>query len=433
MTATAVSKFLDRGALPSGVAVRHHEFGIWVPVTWGELIASAKGLGGGLMSMAVSDGDVIGLLMNNHPKWIAADMAIQGTGAATLALDPSLDADVVVKSLESTGAVGVLCGDQEQFDKIDELRAVGRAPKLEFIAIFDTRGVRKFDQEHRDDSDVVLTFEQLAKRSASDEWMTKATHVEPSSAAVISNGVTLTHAEVLAAGASTSQLVNLQSSDLLLAQASFADPFERSMSLVGLLAHGFTVAIGEGGPLAQQELTAVQPTVFHAAPGFLDRTGATLDARIKSTRGLRKWALARGWRPTAHDELPIKRPSSLLRIIGLAALAASVAWLLLTPNMTDPKRILVLFALWIAAGLAAIVTGAAVSGPLRRQLGFRRTRVVVSSVTDSGASLLGGLGVAHRDRPVGMPTGLPSSLIAAANQSTNESHTTAVIAAGGNK
>jgi long-subunit acyl-CoA synthetase (AMP-forming) len=391
---TSIEQFLHRGRTPNAVALRHHEFGIWVPVTWGQLNESAKALGGGLLSMLVSDRDVVGLLMENHPQWIAADMAIQGTGATTLALDPFLDAESVVQALESSGAIAVLCGDQEQFDKVDELRAIGRVPKLEFIAVLDTRGVRKLDDLAREDRESVLTFSQLSNRASANSWNATAAAVIGAQRAVILGGVAMTHDEVMSAADTASNTLALTQNDRLLAQASFADPVERAISIGGLLSRGLQVAIGEGGPLAQAELTAVQPTLLHATSDFLERTEATLTARIRSTKGLRKFALNVGWKAGA---VVTKKPVPLLRMIGIVSLITVGLFLWFTPKMVDPLRLLLVLAILVGFGLLAVLTGAAVTGPLRRQLGFARARVVVLSNSDNAKLFLGRLGLVQLD------------------------------------
>jgi long-subunit acyl-CoA synthetase (AMP-forming) len=382
---TAVEKFFERSASSAkgSVAVRHHQFGVWTPVTWAELGVESAALAGGLVSVGVKPGDVVGLAMANHPTWISADMAIQSIGAICLPIDPDLDAETTTQLLEAGKAIGVLCGDQEQFDKVDELQVTGRAGAIRFFAVSDTRGIRSLDNMARGDIDRVMTFAQLKDRSTG----SPAVSVSGPSTAVIAYGQPLTHQQILSSGEAAVDQLQLGPKDRLLAQTSFADPVERSLSLMGLLLRGVTLAIGEGGPLTQAELAAVQPSVLHAAPGFLDRTAGQLQSRMGTAKGFRKFALKTGWRPSAPSSIAKRQLVSPLRLFGFAALVSLVVWTVVSADMTDPKRIFGMFVILLSFGLGAILHGAAVVGPLRRQLGMQRVRAVIGQSGSSQSGL----------------------------------------------
>ncbi len=193
-------------------------------------------------------------------------------------------------------------------------------------------------------------------------------------------------------GQRVAEQLGLTTKDRVLAQTSFSDPVERSLSLVGLLQSGVTVVIGEGGPLAQAELQAVQPTVLLAAPGFLESTAAMLNRRIGSAKGLRKFALGRGWRPRAPIQ-SMARPAMIspLVILLLLGVAASLVWFGLTASMEDPIRLLGVLAIAVLTFVASILQGSAVVAPIRRQLGLNRVRAVVSASQDDAANMLGAL------------------------------------------
>jgi long-chain acyl-CoA synthetase len=392
---SAVAAAVARAAShPNASALRHHEFGIWKPTTWAQLVDGAAKLGSGLSAVGIGAGDPVGLLMANHPEWVAADLALQGLGAIVVPIDPSAEADKVVATLEAAQAVAVLCGDQEQFDKVDEMQALGRAGRVRLIAINDTRGVRSLDNLARDNVDRVLTFSQIRDRASGSGWTQSVSALTDSTPAVWTPSGTLSHADLQANADTVAKSLALTSRDRLLAQASFADPLERALSLSAMTLIGSELAIGEGGPLAQQELAAVQPSVLHAAPGYLDKTAAVLNGRISKAKGIRRWALGTGWRPKAPAS-SIAKPLGLspLRLIMLGAFLLSVLWIFLSIDMHDVVRLLVVLAIFVLAFVASVLTGSAVVTPLRRQFGLSRARAVVGRTNDDGSSMLGALGV----------------------------------------
>lgn len=393
MTATVPALAQQRAiAHGSVVALRFHELGVWRPVTWTALLNEAAEIGAGLTALGVSKGQAVGLLMANHPSWIAAFIGIQGIGAVVAPVDPFLAQPESVEQLEQSQVVAVLCGDQEQFDKVDEGQQGGALKSVRFLVVNDTRGIRSLDASGRSDADRNLTFAQLRSRGNSSSWASSVASVAATDNAVVKGGVQQSHQSVLEEARAISSALNIGAKDRLLCQASLASGVERALSLVGSIETGAVVAIGEGGPLAQAELAAVQPTLLHPIRGFLDHVSAGVDAKIEKATGLRKWALRSGYKraePQGSMRMPKLAP---LRLIGLAALLASVIWLFVSSSLADPMRIGVILLILLAAGLVAILTGAAVIDPLRRQLGLARVRAVVDS-EHGGATMLGALRV----------------------------------------
>jgi long-chain acyl-CoA synthetase len=379
---------------PMDVAVRLHDLGVWRPITWSVLMAEAAEIGSGFRNLGIGSGDVVALLMSNHPTWLAAYLGIQGVGAVVAPIDPDLASAQVANLLETSGAKAVVCGDQEMFDKVDEEQQRGRAVGVAVLVVANTRGIRSLDSDNRTDADRILTVDQLRRRGNVETWKSGVASVKPTDVAVISASGATTHQEVLEHGDRVAQKLGLSSQDRVLAQTSFADPVERSLSIVGLLKSGVTVVVGEGGPLAHAELQQVQPTVLHAAPGFLDGVAANLDRRIGVAKGLRKLALRRGWRPQTPPT-SMARPAviSPLVILLLVGVTAALVWLGFTAKMEDPMRLLGLVAIALVIFAASIVQGSAVVVPIRRQLGLTRVRAVVSTSNKDGANMLGALRV----------------------------------------
>jgi long-chain acyl-CoA synthetase len=381
------------GAAASHVAVRSHGRGIWAPTTWSELAVLAERIGRGLSTLGVTAGSTVLLLGENRVEWIAADLAIQGLGAATLALDPNESESAVVAALRSSPVAVAIVGDEEQFDKV--VAAEFERP----IVVIESRGLRHLDADSRVDADRLLTLAQVQQRSGGTDWRAAAHALDPGAVALtyrVSDGVrSLDHREVLASGDRVKQSVGLHARDALFPQTSFANPVERALSITGMLTTGLAIALGPDPRLRALEMTAAQPTLVHGSSAWADRFAADLQRRVGATKGLKKLALARGFRLRPPQNTPADPGLSPLKMIGAVAIAAVFVMFGVTTGMNDWVRLLIAAGIGFAACLIAVFSGLSATVPLRRRLGLQRARalVVASPLSATTAEVFGALGV----------------------------------------
>ncbi len=60
------------------------EEGQWQSLTWYDVSEAVKVLSRGLRALGVSTGDRVGLVSENRPEWLIADLAIMSAGAVTV-------------------------------------------------------------------------------------------------------------------------------------------------------------------------------------------------------------------------------------------------------------------------------------------------------------------------------------------------------------
>ena len=60
------------------------EEGQWQSLTWYDVSEAVKVLSRGLRALGVSTGDRVGLISENRPEWLIADLAIMSAGAVTV-------------------------------------------------------------------------------------------------------------------------------------------------------------------------------------------------------------------------------------------------------------------------------------------------------------------------------------------------------------
>ncbi|MDE2712478.1 MAG: AMP-binding protein, partial [Acidobacteriota bacterium] len=107
---------------PDGVALREKEFGIWQEITWAEYLARVQRFSLGLTELGVEAGDRVAIIGDNRPEWMIAELASQTAGILPLGLYQDAIADELARILEVAEARVIVAEDQEQVDKVLEVR-----------------------------------------------------------------------------------------------------------------------------------------------------------------------------------------------------------------------------------------------------------------------------------------------------------------------
>lgn len=115
---------LLRQAQRSGeqAAIREKAYGIWQTYSWLDYLTFTKKVGLGLYSLGLKRGDTIGIIMDNHPEWLFSQVGGQALGAVMLNLFTSAISSEVAGTLNRIDAAYVIAQDQEQVDKLLEMR-----------------------------------------------------------------------------------------------------------------------------------------------------------------------------------------------------------------------------------------------------------------------------------------------------------------------
>lgn len=141
------------------VFLREKKLGIWQSWTWTEVGKAVQEMAAGLIALGLAHRDVVAILSNTRLEWLLADLAIQSAGGTANGIYPT-DAPSQVQYLcEDSRTSVIVVEDDEQLDKVLEVRA--QLPALRWIVVIDTRGLERFDDP------MVLSLDQLRARGAS--------------------------------------------------------------------------------------------------------------------------------------------------------------------------------------------------------------------------------------------------------------------------
>ena len=314
---------VERAAVsPNTVALRFFRQGKWNDVTLAQLQEKAAAIGSGLSARGVKTGEVVAVIAEDGPLVLAAELGAQGIGAVVLALDPSLSASEVVAKVKSAGAIAVIAGDQEQFDKIDESRS--DLPAVRLLVVEATRGLRDLERLDRADQDRTMTVSQLGAYASGTTtgWASAVAQVDANSLARTNGLIGSSHMSVIQQAQGMAKRLGLTKTDSLCSLQPIADATEHALAVAGPLLNG-SVLHFRGRATAQQALRQVQPTVVHANPLWLARVSADTDAQVARATGLKKFALTKGLRrKPASNVIASGRRMNMLRLGGLIAALA---------------------------------------------------------------------------------------------------------------
>jgi long-chain acyl-CoA synthetase len=125
------------------IALREKDFGLWRLFTWDDYQNRVRDFALGMVELGVGRGDVIGIIGDNRPDWVSAEIAAHAIGGMSLGMYRESLSEEVVYLLTYGETKLVFAEDEEQVDKLLELG--DRVPHLRHIVYSDPRGMRKYD------------------------------------------------------------------------------------------------------------------------------------------------------------------------------------------------------------------------------------------------------------------------------------------------
>lgn len=127
----------------SEVALREKDLGLWRVFTWHDYQARVHDFALGMVELGIGRGDVVGIIGDNRPDWVAAEIATHALAGLSLGLYRDVLEEEAAYLLNYGEAKLVFAEDEEQVDKL--LGLADRVPDLKHIVYSDPRGMRKYD------------------------------------------------------------------------------------------------------------------------------------------------------------------------------------------------------------------------------------------------------------------------------------------------
>ena len=327
----SIPALLARNAKQYGAmtAYREKEFGIWQAWTWKETEAEVRAMAMGFLALGMERGDYVAIIGRNRPALYWSMVAAQSVGAIPVPLYQDAVAEEMAYVLDHCGARFAICGDQEQVDKVIEVRET--VPCIEQIMYVDKRGMRKYDHSrmnwledvvaegraghHRLEGELEKRMGELTYDSICVMLYTSGTTGKP-------KGVVLSNRNIIETSRASSEFDNLKPKDEILAYLPMAWVGDFIFAIGQAYWTGFCVNCPENAQTMMTDLREIGPTYFFAPPRVFENMLTSVMIRMEDAGKLKKrlfdryMAHARKVGPAILDGKPVSGPDRAKYMLG---------------------------------------------------------------------------------------------------------------------
>jgi long-chain acyl-CoA synthetase len=145
MSADTFPKLLIERARKYGsrkIALREKDLGIWQSFTWEDYLEKVKYFSLGMISLGFQPGDKISVIGDNKPEWLIAELAAQAAGGFGTGIYQDSILKEVTYIINHSETKFVIAEDQEQVDKILDMRE--ELPDVKKVIYYDPKGMSKY-------------------------------------------------------------------------------------------------------------------------------------------------------------------------------------------------------------------------------------------------------------------------------------------------
>jgi len=311
------------------VALREKHLGIWRPITWREYGEHARHTGLGLVALGLRPRDVVSVIADNGPEWLYTDLGTMSVGGVTNGIYTTDSPRQVEYIVNDSGTRFFFADNEEQLDKILEVRA--RSAQLVKIFVYDMEGLHAFRDEQ------VMPFEALLELGARYErehpgaWEPMVEIARPDDLAILvytsgttgpPKGAMLSHRNIMFQLGYADFIADPRPGDQQLSFLPLSHIAERTFSVFYPLRTGATVNFAESIDTVPDNIREVAPAVFFAVPRIWEKFYSGVALRMREATLIGKLAyrgaIGIGTR-VAERRIAGRRPSWLLGLLQRVA------------------------------------------------------------------------------------------------------------------
>ena len=308
------------GERPDAPALREKDLGIWQTTSWAQLQQTVAAMTQGLHAAGLRAGQHLLVVGENRPRLSAAMLAAQALGAVPVPLYQDAVASEFVWPLQLAEVSHAVVEDQEQLDKLMEVRA--QCPLLSHLWVDDPRGLRHYREPGLELLDALLergAALHAAQPAQFAQWVAQRRPEEVAALFFTSGttgkpkGVVHTHASLGDRAGAGMRFDKLHAEDEVLAYLPPAWIGQNIFSFAQWLVVGYVVNCPESPATVAIDLKEVGPSYYFAPPrvfeGLLTSVTIRMEDASKPKRWLYKtcmdWARAIGPRRMAGETLDL--------------------------------------------------------------------------------------------------------------------------------
>ena len=288
------------------VAMRKKQLGIWREFSWAESYARVHHLALGLIELGLARGEKVCIIGDNDPEYFWAQLAAQACGGVAVGIFTDSTPSEIQYVVQHSDSVLVFAKDQEQCDKLLEIRA--QVPAVRRVIYWEDRGLWNYRDEWLMSFDALMEsgraldqreqnrFEERVAQGKRDDL---AIFCYTSGTTGLPKGAMIAHKNLIS-GASISSSVDrrLDTDEYL----SFLPPAWITENVLGLAIHvmnGMVINFPEEPETVQENLREISPHALLFSSRLWESLVSMVQARIADTSWLNR-ALYRAFMPIGY-------------------------------------------------------------------------------------------------------------------------------------
>jgi long-chain acyl-CoA synthetase len=279
---------------PSRLAMRDKDLGVWRRITWGDYYDNVRRLALGLRALGFDRGDRLSVASEDTPEWMYADLATQVLGGICFGVYPTNPWPELKYMLAHSKGKVVVCGDQEQTDKVlDALSDGDGLPDLEHIICVDMKGMRKYDHPKLKSFEAVLAIGDRQADPATDVIEQAIETTDPDDVAIMvytsgttgmPKGAMLSHRNIIYSAAQQKRQMGITRDNFsVLCYLPLCHVAERLVSSVMQLTNGSDVNFAESIDTVAVNLREIAPRGFLGVPRIWEKLQQNILIRLKDS------------------------------------------------------------------------------------------------------------------------------------------------------
>jgi len=293
-----IARLLMRNAAEHGsdIAMREKDRGIWAEMTWSDYAEEVLRCAAGFEALGVKPGDAVIILGDNRIRLYAGMAAMSMLRAYAMPAYPGATLDELKHFFGEAHVVAALVEDQEQVDKILELRDAGTS--VDAIVYDEARGLNLYDAPGLQSWDGLLELGAKALTGDPDLRQRLIEGSKPDDPAVFMHssgttgkpkGIVLSQKNVLSGARNAHAGGAFDYGEEILAYLPMAWVGDFALTVAAGIAFRFTVNVPERQETVQRDMREVAPSLYLAAPRSWDHMLTAIQVGMENSTPLKKW------------------------------------------------------------------------------------------------------------------------------------------------
>jgi len=278
------------------VAMRQKDMGIWRAYSWKESYEQVRHLCLGLMQLGQGRNDKVCIIGDNDPQYFWAQLAIQSAGGVAVGIFSDSTPQEIQYIVDHSDAVFVFAKDQEQCDKLLEIRK--QLPNVKRVVYWDEKGLWSYQEPWLISYEELLALGQTLDDEQPDLFTKSVEEGQGTDVAIycytsgttgLPKGAMITHGNLIAGCDSAQQADPRLETDEYL---SFLPPAWITENVLGLSIHlrsGMIVNFPESPETVQENIRELTPHAMLFSARLWENMMALVQVRIAETSWINRF------------------------------------------------------------------------------------------------------------------------------------------------